>query len=442
MARRIISYPYMILRAATAGGTLVTGLLQTFVFARVLAPERFSLFIFVAALGWTLYLADAGVVKVLFVNLRGRFLRNKPLGVVGGQANALFYVYAALSTSAAAVCFLVLLSHFHYAATDSAELALFFFFNSINLPWFALRNISIAIDEFYSFEVLEALRRALNAAALVALLFGLMSVMAFLVLINAGWIAAAIAAVIRLREREAFGGNVRRNFIALFAFLRSNRRHILNSTIQAVSDTYIYNFPYYLVPWAYGLGAPTIIFDTAYKIFRGNQMIYGATTDLFVPRQTRAFNDRDAPTLIRATLLALGVSAIPLVGVLGVLFFVQDDFFRWLLGPAAVMPREILPVLAIMLSVNMVKLVAYSVLIHCGFFAEAARLGPIFIVAMTGAACLAIWLKLDIVGFMALNAAGYTVGTIFAFLALIRGPIRVASEPQAPPGASHAAIGR
>ena len=49
--KRLVSYRYMMLRASTAAGTLGTGLLQTFVFARVLTPERFSLFIFLGALG-------------------------------------------------------------------------------------------------------------------------------------------------------------------------------------------------------------------------------------------------------------------------------------------------------------------------------------------------------------------------------------------------------
>src|SRR5271154_744497 len=99
-AKRIISYPYMILRAATAGATLGAGLLQTFVFARVLSPERFSLFIFFAALGYSLYLADAGMVKVLFVNLRARFLQNKPVGAIVGQATALIVVYFAVAALA------------------------------------------------------------------------------------------------------------------------------------------------------------------------------------------------------------------------------------------------------------------------------------------------------------------------------------------------------
>jgi hypothetical protein len=54
---------------------------------------------------------------------------------------------------------------------------------------------------------------------------------------------------------------------------------------------------------------------------------------------------------------------------------------------------------------------------------------------MTGASLLAIGLKLDIVGFMALNAAGYTIGTTAAFIAMIRGPIRVASRAADTPSA-------
>jgi len=211
-------------------------------------------------------------------------------------------------------------------------------------------------------------------------------------------------------------------------FFRSNGKKLLHSAAHAVSETYIYNFPYFVVPWAYGLGAPTIIFDTANKIFRSNYLIYSAICDVFVPRQTRAFNDRDAATLLRALMLAVAMGAVPLIVVAGVLIVAHERFFALLLGPAAVMPPEIVPVLLILLSVSLIKMVAYSVLIHCGFFAQAARLGPLYVVAMTAASLAAIALKLDIVGFMAFNAAGYTVGTMCAFIAMIRGPIRVAGQ--------------
>src|ERR1700692_3551043 len=106
--KRLISYRYMALRAYTAGSTLVVGLLQTFVFARVLSPERFSLFIFVAAVSYSLYLADGGIVKVLFVNLRRRFLENRPLGGVANHASVVIGIYFALASGATLLCLVVL----------------------------------------------------------------------------------------------------------------------------------------------------------------------------------------------------------------------------------------------------------------------------------------------------------------------------------------------
>jgi len=426
--KRLVSFRYMVLRASTAGATLVVGLLQTFVFARVLSPERFSLFIFVAAVSYSLYLADGGIVKVLFVNLRRRFLQNKPFGGIANHATVVIGIYFALASLATLLCFAVLLAHGKESLADCGELALFFLFNAVNLPWLALRNISIAIDEFFYFEALEASRRVLNIVALLALLFGL-PVLMFLLIVNVGWVAAIFVATVKLRQRRAIGGKLRHSFIHLRVFFRGNGRQLLSSAAHAISETYIYNFSYFLVPWFYGLGAPMIVFDTANKIFRSNYLIYSAICDLFVPRQTRAFSDHDAPTLVRAILLAIAMGAVPLLFVVGILVFFHKAFFALLLGPAAVMPPEIVPVLVILLTVSLAKMVAYSVLIHCGFFSQAARLGPIFVVAMTGASVLALVLKLDIVGFMSLNAAGYTIGTMLAFIAMIRGPIHGASQP-------------
>src|ERR1700722_14142448 len=126
--KRLISYRYTMLRAATAAGTLGTGILQTFVFARVLTPERFSLFIFFAALGYTLYLTDAGIVKVLFVNLRGRFLQSKPFGEISGQATAIVTLYFVLAVLASCICFLILEVYFKYSLGESTDLTLFFAF--------------------------------------------------------------------------------------------------------------------------------------------------------------------------------------------------------------------------------------------------------------------------------------------------------------------------
>lgn len=424
-AKRLISYRYTTLRAATAAGTLGVGILQTFVFARVLGPQRFSLFIFFAALGYSLYLTDAGMMKVLFVDLRRRFLHHAALGPLVGQATALVSAYFAVAVLAAALCFFVLETGFNYSTGDSAELTLFFAFNAVNLPWVALRYFSIAVDEYVHFELLEALRRGLNTAALLALLFGL-PVPVFLVVINAGWLVGILAAITKLMQRGVLGGNPRDNLSHLFGFFRSNKRQILDSAVYAASETYIYNFPYFLVPWAYGLGAPPIILDTTFKVYRSANQFYSAACDALVPRQTSALANRDGRTMVRATWLAAALCSVPAVAVSGVLILAAAKVFAVLLGPAAVMPPAATPVLVMLLFGNLAQMVSHSVLVHTGFFKDVARISFGVAAALTAVAALAVWAHFDIVQFLNAYAAVYSCGAIATVGLMIRGPIRLA----------------
>ncbi len=432
--KRLLSYPYMILRASTAGATLGTGILQTFVFARVLGPDRFSLFIFFAALGYSLPVADAGMVKVLFVDLRARFLQNKAFAAIVGQATGLVVLYFVITALATAMCFLLLEGHFDYSLRDSTELTLFFAFNAVNLPWLALRYFSIAIDEFYFFETLEALRRGLSMIALLALLLGL-PVFAFLVLINCAWIVGFCIAIAKLYERGVLGGTFRNSLVCFVEFFRSNRRQIFNSAVYTASETFIYNFPYFLVPWAYGLGAPTIILDTAFKVCRAANQFYSAACDALVPRQTSALAERDGSAMIRATWLAVALCGLPALAASGVLLVAGDRLFAILLGPAAVMPPAATPIMIMLLAGNLAQMVSHSVLVHTGYFREVARISFGQVAAMTGVIALTIWAHFDILQFLNAFALVYTCGALVAVALMIRGPIRHAQDLGATPTA-------
>ncbi|MGC1779444.1 MAG: hypothetical protein WBB34_16025 [Xanthobacteraceae bacterium] len=420
--KRLVSYRYVALRASTAAGTLGAGLLQTFVFARVLGAERFSLFIFFAAIGYTLYSADVGMVKVLFVDLRRRFLQKEPLDQVAGQATAIFVLYSALVVVAALLCFTAII-HSKYSTHDSVELTLFFTFNAINLPWFALRYFSIAIDEYVYFETLEALRRGFNTAALLALLFGL-PVLLFLLAINVGWLVNIFFAVVRLRQRHTLVGKLRGSFICFVAFIRGHKRQIVSSGLYAISEAYIYNFPYFLVPWAYGLGPPTIILDTTFKIYRVANQFYSAACDTLVPRQTSALAERNGPAMVRATWLAAVLCTIPAVSLSSILIFGANKMFAILLGPAAVMPSATTPIIIMLLFGNLAQMVSHSVLVHTGFFRDIARISFGVATTLTIAAALAVWTHLDIVQFLNAYTAVYTCGAIATVGLMIRGPIR------------------
>lgn len=428
--KRLISYRYMALRVSTAAGTLGAGLLQTFVFARVFTPERFSLYIFLGALGYMLYLADAGMVKVLFVDLRRHFLDNRPLRRIAEQATAMFVLYCSLTALASLVCFVALVTLLKYPIADGTHLALFFVFNAINLPWFALRYFSIAIDEYVYFETLEAARRGVNTLALLALLFGL-PILIFFLVINAGWLGVICAAIVRLRRRRVLSANIRGSLARFAEFVRSNRQKIFHSGVYIFSENYIYNFPYFLVPYAYGLGAPTIILDTAFKVCRAANQFYSAACDSLVPRQTSALAERDGPSMIRATWLAVALCGIPAAGASAGLIVVGSRVFAVLLGPAAVMPPEMTPVIIMLLVGNMAQMVSHSVLVHTGYFKEVARISFGLVVAMTGVAALTLWAHLDIVQFLNAFATVYALGAFVAIALMIRGPIRLAQEGRA-----------
>src|SRR5690349_23373643 len=132
----LLSWRYAFLRGWTAGSALLAGLIQTFVFARVLEPDRFSLFLVVGALGVSMWLFDLGLPKILFVGLRKRFLKRENTAPLAAQATALTLLYAALVAAGALTCFLA--GPFVAKATliGSAEFALFFLFAALNLPWF------------------------------------------------------------------------------------------------------------------------------------------------------------------------------------------------------------------------------------------------------------------------------------------------------------------
>jgi len=433
MKQRLISIPFFLLRTTTAGAALVTGLLQTYVFAHVLSPQRFSIFILVGAIGYSLWLIDFGIVKILFVRLRARFLAHDRSDAVAGHATAVVLFYFALVAAGALLCFAFMATRTAATVQEAAEFGLFFWFIALNLVWFALRNIAIAVDEYVLFEALETVRRAGYIVGLAAVLLGL-PLIAMLIAVNALWAAVVAACVKRMIARGALwprvGGFVR----DLRAFFRSNRAQLIRSGTYAASEIYVGNYPYLIVPMLFGLGAPPIILDTTFKVFRGGATIFGAVCDILVPRQTSALAERDGPTLVRATLMAAALCSIPAAFACGILFFAADKLFAVLLGNAATMPPATTPILIVLLIANLTQMVTHSVLVHNGYFREVARIGTGVVVAMTGVGIIAVLGHLDIVQFLEGYVAVYTCGALAAVVLMIRGPIKLAHQVAAESG--------
>jgi O-antigen/teichoic acid export membrane protein len=433
-AGRFLSIPYLFLRATTAGGGLVGGLVQTFVFARILDPERFSVFILVGTLGIALWLSDIGLVKIIFVRLRAWLLGGAQAGAsIVWHATAIVILYFLLGIVCTVACFFGALA-FGAGVYGGLELALFFLFTAITLVWFALRNISLAVDEFIFFEIMEVTRRTLHVGFMLATLAGL-SLMAFLVIANLIWVALFAVTIARLSRKGALQATVAGFPGHLRSFFRDNKKEVVSGGTYAVNEFYLYNFSYAIVPVAYGLGAPTIILDTLFKVVRGATVLYSAASDVALPRQTRAHSEGDRRSLVLATWMAAGLASLPGIVICIALAFFSEPMFRILLGNSAVMPQAISNLMIVLLIANLIQTVSNFLLIHTGYFKVIARLSVLVSLAATLVAGLSIMVGADLEGFIKAFTAIY-VASALSYLALaLRGPLAKKSlSPEAGPG--------
>lgn len=423
----LLSLRYFVLRASTAGAAVISGLVQTFVFARVLSPQDFSIFILIGTLGLSLWLFDLGAAKILYVRQRERHLSGAGDAAIPAQSSAVVWLYALIVAAGSLICFAVTAAGPSLAAGHATELALFFGFSALNLVWFPLRNVSNAVDDFISFETLEAVRRVGHIALILALLVGL-PLLICLLLANLLWFVLIAACIARLARKGALVMRITGSCDALTSLWRGNRSAILRSGNYAVAELTVYNFPYLVVPLMFGLGAPTIILDTVFKIFRGATLIYAAGLDPLIPRQTRAFAERDAASLKKATLMAAALCAVPTAALCALIWFAGDQLFALLLGPAAVVPAAVRPILIILLVANMVQNVASCLLQHTGFFREIARIATFLVVAMAAMTAIVAVAGSDIVGFIGAYAAVYVVGAVLYVASVVRKPFRIAAQ--------------
>jgi O-antigen/teichoic acid export membrane protein len=405
----LLSLRYLMLRCFTAATAVASGLVQTFVFARVLTPKDFSIYILIGSIGVALWLFDLGGSKILFVRQRQCHIAQRSDPAIAAQATAVMLLYMLIVLAATALCFVVGEVWIGGTAEESLQYAAFFSFSTFNLVWFPMRNISNAIDQFLAFETLESVRRVAHLGSTLILLVGV-PLWGFLISANLVWLAMFAICFVRLAERRAVVPRLRGWWTALRAFWGANRAEILRSSNYQVGELAVYNFPYFVVPAVFGLGAPTIILDTVFKVFRGATLIYAAGLDPLVPRQTRAYADGDLATLKKATWTAAFLCAVPTFTLCAILFVAGDWLFALLLGHAATVPRTATLILIVLLLANLAQNVASCLLLHTGFFHDIARVATFLVISMAAMTIVVIVSGASIVGFIGGYAAVYVVG--------------------------------
>jgi O-antigen/teichoic acid export membrane protein len=205
---------------------------------------------------------------------------------------------------------------------------------------------------------------------------------------------------------------------------------LLRSGNYSAGELTIYNFPYLVVPTLFGLGAPTIILDTVFKVFRGATLIYAAGLDPLVPQQTRAFAAGDEKTLKKATLTAAILCAIPTLALCALLLAAGDRLFAILLHDTAVIPREVTHILVALMLANLAQNVANSLLLHLGYFSEMARIATFLMVAMAAMTGVVLATGLTITGFIAGYALVYFAGAALYVTYVFRKPFRLIGQPR------------
>jgi O-antigen/teichoic acid export membrane protein len=423
-ARRLV---YPALRASTAFGALASGFCQTYVFARVLTPEQFSIYIVIGSLGVSLWLFDLGIAKVLFVQLRDAFLKNR-LGQGADeqslpvQAAGIALLYAALVVAGTLACFLIVAGGTSRGSLEAGQEALLFAYTALNLVWFVLRNVSVAGDQFIYFESLDAVRRA-GHIGLTFCLFLPISFISFILWSNLLWAVLFVLLLRRLGSLGLIRWERGRMLAGLSAYFRRHSSSLWSSGRYALGEMYIYTFPSLLVPALHGLGGPTIVFDTVFKVFRGATVVFSAACDLLVPRQTRVFAAGDTAGLRRHTLQALVFAALPALCLCLLLAFAGDRLFGLLLGNAAQVPAAFNQILIVLVLANLVQTVSNFVLVHTGFFAPIGRLATTMALLMTLVAVADAVFRLTLLGFAMLYAAVYVLGAVLYAVLAARHPL-------------------
>lgn len=422
---RLISTPFLVLRILTAGGALATGFVQTFVFARVLSPERFSVFIVVGAIGYTLWLAELGLPNILFVKLRGLHLTSRCDTQAARQATAVGLFYIALAVAASLICFVVAFAQPSSTWLGATELALFLLSVALNLTWTMLRSLSIAVDLFVYYESLELVRRCVTIAGLLAVLLGL-PLVTYLIAVDALWAILFVAAANRLIGRGALAPYLGGWTGELVAFFQGNRHDAARSSTSALSSAFVVLFPYYVVPMLFGLGVAPIVLEVTFRIFRGACVIFAAVCDLAVPEQTRALAARDVKRLLRTTLLVASFCCIPAAIACALLIFAGGPLFAFLLRTAATVPPAVTPILIVLLLAGVLQTVSEVLLQYTGYFRGLAANGLCVAVTIIVATLAAFIAGMGLIGFLAVYAAVYAVGAVALTIGAVYGPIRAA----------------
>lgn len=407
------AYLYLLLRLLNTALGLVWGFALMAVMIRTIGVDRYSYYVIIGAIGIYIASVDLGISNVLYARLREAFFKNT-VSDLAAPARGSIAVYVAVAIFATLLYAVYLALAAPPAAGSAWALFLFFAATLANFPWIVLRAVVAAVDGHLHFEAIDFFRRAGQL-----LCFGLLLLMgdleATFLLLDLIWLVAYVLLFRDLRTCGIGGIDLRPRHMAadLRAFVTAFGGMILHSAVFVLSEAFIYNYPYALLPVIYGAGVEIVLFDVFYKFLRAAITANQVASMGLLPQISRWHFAGDRPRLMHTLAAVFGLSLAAMVAMNLILHFGRDHIFAALLRENAdLITPTIVAAIAIITIANALQNTAGSYIVNIGKVRLAKSLGLFMVFSFSAATVAAYLTDVGFDGFILIYSLVYLFGAL------------------------------
>lgn len=423
-------YTYLTLKMSNTAFQLAFGILNTYVFLRVVSPDVFAAYILISAIGAYASLADLGCSNLIYVNMRKAFLDGHHLGSALEEALGALLTYAAIVLIVFSVISALIVANVIANHGAPLNLILYLLFWLFLLPWNIVRTTANAVDLYVPFEIIELMRRLLVTSFLIAAFAGL-QLREYLIAINVTWAGCFLLAAFSGRRLFAeFGADKASIAAAVVRLYRDRLTSVKAVAAFNVSAFTIYVFPYFIIPGMSFPSSALIVFDTFYKVGRFGATVYRVAADSFLPMQTRAVHEGRTRELMLSVGMVLAFQFVIFLAGALCLLGGSDWIFPALLNGKVEISQTIVLMMVAMLFLELIQLTLEVILINSGLFEPMAKLYATVLAALGAVALASYLLELAFPTFLGAYVLVYGIGAILHVPLFLRylGPKRAKSR--------------
>ncbi|MFT3965955.1 MAG: hypothetical protein QM690_08750 [Sphingobium sp.] len=363
-------------KLANVGLAMLWGFAVTFVFVRLLPIAEFRAFLILVALANFTVSADFGFSGILYARLR-KYRLAEGAGAPDGfrpRDMAMLFAFMAAVVLLGALVIGGGLATGHIGTRRPGLFIAFYLLTSANIFAIFAKRALAALDHNLLWELIDAARRVMSLALLMAALAGL----PILLSVCAQLLLAAMALLLGLGVVHRATGMRARDWLpgaGMFGVVRRDYMRDMGATMAlTLSDVAAYNAPYFGMAAVTHDPRPLLVFDFVFKISRALTAMIRALVEAGLPRLTNAWHDgrmdraRQIVTRLERLSLAaaagLGLFLVALGSMLSNLLFA---------GKAALTPAELALLALLLLGLAWLCVSTY---VHNGFGRFGALLPP------------------------------------------------------------------